>query len=95
MRILAAFVALPWLALLPAAAFGVLGYHRRRRSVQAAGVAWLAYAAYETGMARRVLCSGECNIRIDLLLIHPALLALSLAAAVAAFRAGRVRRPEV
>lgn len=35
---------------------------------------WASYAAYEYLMYARVLCSGECNIRVDLLLIYPALL---------------------
>jgi hypothetical protein len=94
MDLLAVFIEFPWLALLPAVAFGVAGYYRRRPSVWAAGAAWLAYAAYETAMAKRILCSGECNIRVDLLLIYPALLALSLVAAFAAFRAGRFRPPD-
>jgi len=33
-------------------------------------------------MQIRVLCSGECNIRVDLLLIYPVLLALTLASLV-------------
>jgi len=51
-----------------------------------AAIAWLVYAVYETAMARRIFCSGECNIRVDLLLIYPLLIVLSLAAVVAAFR---------
>lgn len=39
---------------------------------------WLAYAVYEWLMATRVLCSGECNIRVDLLLIAPLLLGRTL-----------------
>jgi hypothetical protein len=35
-------------------------------------------------MKLRILCSGECNIRVDLLLFYPALLVLS-AIAVYAF----------
>ena len=31
-------------------------------------------------MKLRILCSGECNIRVDLLLIYPFLLLVSLAA---------------
>jgi hypothetical protein len=50
-------------------------------------VAWLLYAAYETGMQQRWLCSGECNIRIDLFLIAPLLLLGSLVTAVRAWRA--------
>ena len=48
----------------------------------AAAVAWLLYAPYEYLVHARVLCSSECNIRVDLLLVWPALLALSLAVPV-------------
>lgn len=44
-----------------------------------AGIALLLYAPYEFLMYTRVLCSGECNIRVDLLLIWPLLLGISLA----------------
>lgn len=37
-------------------------------------------------MHRRWLCSGECNIRVDLLLLYPLLILLSLAAAALAVR---------
>jgi hypothetical protein len=51
------------------------------------GVAWLLYAAYEVGMKQRWLCTGECNIRIDLLAIYPLLLLALAAAAVSLFPA--------
>ncbi len=35
---------------------------------------WALYAGYEALMYARILCTGECNIRVDLLLIYPALL---------------------
>ncbi len=41
-------------------------------------VAWLLYAAYEYTLYRRWLCSGECNIRVDLLLVYPLLVLVSL-----------------
>ena len=41
---------------------------------------WFLYGVYEYLMRFRVLCSGECNIRIDLLLIYPILLILSVIA---------------
>ena len=51
---------------------------------------WLAYAGYEALMAARVLCSGDCNIRIDLLLLWPVLMLATLAwLAVAVGRAWR------
>jgi hypothetical protein len=72
------------LALLIAFALG-LGWRisgERRFLVLAA--LWSAYAAYEYLMYTRVLCSGECNIRVGLLLIYPALLISSIWVTVAA-----------
>ena len=42
------------------------------------GTLWILYSIYEYLIYARILCSGECNIRIDLLLIYPLLIALSL-----------------
>jgi hypothetical protein len=43
-------------------------------------------------MHRRLLCSGECNIRVDLLLLYPVLWIVSLVAVIVAVRAiGRGR----
>jgi hypothetical protein len=39
-------------------------------------------------MRARILCSGECNIRIDLFVLHPLLLALTLVGVVSAVRGG-------
>jgi ABC-type transport system involved in cytochrome c biogenesis permease subunit len=79
-----------------AAVIGVLflvGYWVSRRPTGAvAAVAWLVYGAYETGMRLRWLCSGECNIRLDLLAIYPLLLVLSLVALIALARGRPVRR---
>lgn len=81
---LGVFIAAPWLALLPAVLFLVL-YRRSgsRLSAVTAGM-WLAYAIYEYAMYRRWWCSGECNIRVDLLLVYPVLLLLSVAALIGA-----------
>ena len=73
-------------ALLLAAVFGALWWFRRARPAAVAAVLWLLYAGYEGLMSARVLCSGECNIRVDLLLIWPALALASVVAVVAAFR---------
>jgi hypothetical protein len=91
MRFLGIFVGHPWLALIPALAFAVIGFRRNRAVAHAAAVAWLLYAVYEEAMTRRILCSGECNIRVDLLLLYPALVMLSLVAVFSALRARRVR----
>jgi hypothetical protein len=77
---------------LPAIAFGLLYWLSRRRAALIAAGAWLAYALYEESMRRRLLCSGECNIRVDLLALYPALVMLSAAAIVSAMR--RRRPPE-
>ena len=39
------------------------------------------------GMKQRWLCTGECNIRIDLLIIYPVLLVGLVAALVSLLRA--------
>ena len=57
----------------------------------ATGTLWIIYGVYEYLMQIRVLCSGECNIRVDLLLIYPLLLVASAVAAVSLLRAGRGR----
>ena len=86
------FVALPWLALVPAAAFFLLHRISPHRLVAVTALLWLCYGLYEYGMYRRWLCSGECNIRVDLLLIYPVLVALSVAATFTAVRAIARRR---
>ena len=87
-RAMAIFIEYPILA----AAIGLvlfgLGRLARRRVVVGVGVLWLLYAVYEFGNRQRWWCSGECNIRIDLLVIYPVLL---LGLAVAAVNL--VRRP--
>lgn len=59
--------------------FVALWLFARAPGALVAGIAWLLYAPYEFLMYTRVLCSGECNIRVDLLLLWPVLLGISLA----------------
>jgi hypothetical protein len=91
-EVLGLFVAAPWLALLPGLVFGLLYWRTRRRAVLVSAAAWLVYALYEEGVRRRILCSGECNIRADLLLFYPVLAVLSLAALVSAARRASDKR---
>lgn len=79
LRFMAVLIDKPWLALILAALFGLLFTASKSRWALAAGILWLVYAAYEYAMKYRILCSGDCNIRIDLLAIYPALLLLSVA----------------
>jgi hypothetical protein len=83
------FIVYPALALLPAAAFALLASRARSRLAWCTAALWALYAGYETAMARRLLCSGECNIRVDLLLLYPALGLLSLATVIVAVRRRR------
>jgi hypothetical protein len=83
------FIAFPALALVPSLLFFLCYRRSRRPSNAVAALAWLLYAGYEEAMRLRWLCTGECNIRVDLLLLYPALAALSLVAAVACLRGRR------
>jgi len=82
MELMGIFTAYPWLALLVAVCFAGLWWWCRSKVAAAVAVAWTGYAGYEYLMLTRVLCTGECNIRVDLLLIYPLLLLLSLLAIV-------------
>jgi hypothetical protein len=88
------FIAWPWLALVPAVVFGALYARSKTPRIGLTALAWTGYAAYEFGMQRRWLCSGECNIRVDLLLLYPMLLVLSVIALVAAVRGARRDAPD-
>jgi hypothetical protein len=83
------FIASPWLALVPAAAFLLLYGRSGSKRALVTALAWGAYAVYEYGMKRRWLCTGECNIRVDLLLLYPILLVMCSMAVVGVLRARR------
>ena len=86
MSAMAVFIEYPLLAAVIGGLLLGLGRWMRRRTAVGAGILWLLYAAYETGMRQRWLCSGECNIRVDLLLIYPLLLLALVAAVVSLLR---------
>ena len=86
------FVEQPLLAFIPAAIFGALYLVNRRAVVAVAAGCWALYAVLETLNKARITCSGECNIRIDLIAIYPAL-ALISAAALLMLAIPRRRRP--
>ena len=82
MDLMGIFIAYPWLAILLAACFAALWWWFRSKVAFAVAIAWAGYAGYEYLMFKRVLCAGECSFRLDLLLIYPLLLLLSLLAIV-------------
>ena len=90
--ILGLFIQLPALALVPAAGFAYGFVRCGRLIVLITSITWLAYFAYEQAMRLRILCSGECNIRVDLLLLYPALAALSAVALYVHWKARRGNR---
>jgi hypothetical protein len=59
--------------------FAALWFIARTPGTLLAAVVWLLYAPYEFLMYTRVWCSNDCSIRVDLLLIWPLLLGISLA----------------
>lgn len=75
--VLSIFIQWPFLALVPAAIFAAAFFRCRRPMTLVAALAWLVYVPYEWAMKLRILCSGECNIRVDLLLLYPVLFTLS------------------
>jgi hypothetical protein len=76
------FVAYPAAALVPCALFALGSYLKKGPITGLASALWALYAGYEFLMKFRLLCSGECNIRVDLLVLYPSLLLVSLAAIV-------------
>ncbi|HEX6127239.1 MAG TPA: hypothetical protein VFZ23_17840 [Pyrinomonadaceae bacterium] len=82
----------PWLALVVAGCLAILWRWARSKVAAVAAILWAGYAGYEYLMLTRVLCTGECNIRVDLLLIYPLLVLLLLAAVAASIRARIVKQ---
>jgi len=83
------FIQWPLAALAPAAILGAAFFFNPRKLIGITALLWLGYAIYESLMKARVLCSGECNIRVDLLLISPLLWILTIVAVVQFFRRKR------
>ena len=71
---MAILVSQPWLALGPVALFVLCAAATRSRVALVVAGLWALYCFYELAMKYRILCSGDCNIRIDLLALYPLLL---------------------
>ncbi len=75
----------PLAAFLPAALFFALALRTGRGLAWGAAFIWAAYAVYEFLMNRGVLCPDECS-RVDLLVIDPFLVVLSIVALLSSLR---------
>jgi hypothetical protein len=84
---MAIFIQYPVLAAAVGIALLGLGLRAGRRVAVGVGIAWLAYSMYEFSIKQRWLCSGECNIRVDLLLIYPVLVIGLVVAGISLLRA--------
>lgn len=80
-------IAQPLIAVVPLVVLLGLYFLSVRRFVLVVAGLWAGYVPYEYAMKLRILCSGECNIRVDLLLIYPVLAVSSLVALAIAVRA--------
>lgn len=67
----------PAISIAPALTFGFMYLIARKRLLLATATVWALYVLYEFGMKFRLLCSGDCNIRVDLLLLYPILFVVS------------------
>lgn len=82
------------IALLMAVVSGFTAFKvdERRFGLTLLAFGWLLYSVYEFLMYKRVLCTGECNIRVDLLLIYPVILGATIRLLPAVLKAFRGRR---
>ena len=88
---MALLIEYPWLASIVALVFAALWGWKRAPGAGLTALCWAGYCVYEFLMRARMLCSGECNIRVDLLLIYPFLLLVSLLPIWRSFRSARNR----
>lgn len=72
------FIIFPVGAMLIGLAFAIGAYRRRNVIPWITAALWVIYGIYESLMYAKILCTGECNIRVDLLMIYPLLLVVSL-----------------
>jgi hypothetical protein len=82
LMLMAVMIEYPLVGLVPAVLFMSLYPVSTQRFLLVAAALWLLYIPYEYAMKFRILCTGECNIRIDLLLLWPLLIVVSLTALV-------------
>jgi len=67
----------PLTALLIGAGFYLSYLKNRGRALMVAAICWWLYLVYECLIFFKVICSGDCSIRVDLLVIYPLLAVIS------------------
>ena len=85
MLVLGFLRAFPLAGLLPAALFLALALRTGRSLVWGAAFIWASYSVYEFLMSQGVLCPDQCS-RVDLLVIDPFLIVLTIAALFSSLR---------
>ncbi len=80
------FIPNPLLALIPALILGLLYFKSKNNFTLVTAILWIVYAVYEELHLLRIVCSGECNIRIDLLLIYPVMIVITAIAIILAVK---------
>lgn len=83
------FILAPLAGLVPTIIFLTFYFKQKHGPILLVAIIWAAYTVYEFLMHARILCTGECNIRVDLLVIYPLILAVSIIAIVSIFRSRR------
>jgi len=80
------FIPHPIFAIIPGVILLLTSIILKNRFVGLIAAIWAVYGLYEWLMKERIICSGECNIRVDLLGIYPSLLVVSAAGIVVSVR---------
>jgi hypothetical protein len=69
-------------ALIPMTIFLIIYFASKWRPALFTSVIWFCYVLYELGMKYGPLCSGDCSIRPDIIILVPLLIAGSVGVAI-------------
>lgn len=92
MEVLSFLIIFPLGAVLIGCIFLAAAIARRKVLPYITAALWILYGIYESLMYLRILCTGECNIRVDLLLIYPLLIIVTIVGTISAVRKPRKLR---
>lgn len=80
------FVEAPYLIIVPLALVALLRWRRATMVTNIAVGLWGLYLIYEFALWLGIGCDPDCDIRVDLIVLAPLLIAVTLLAAWSAFR---------